>query len=140
MTDRRRPVHLAVLVGVSTGVYATALAGVTTLQSGTDQALIADRAPVARVADAAAVGHDRLEAAVEEASRRYGVLAARYDRFGRAFGDLEIAIDGLAARVEIITESARSLPTRIALPTVRALPAARPAARPKTHGTTGASG
>lgn len=48
--------------------------------------------------------------------------------------------DSLGARVEIIAESARSLPTRIDLPTVRALPAARPAARPKTHGTTGATG
>lgn len=140
MIDRRRPIHLAVLVGFSTGAYAAALAGVTTLQSDTDLALIADRAPIARVADAAAFRHDRLEAAVEEASRRYGVLAARYDGFGRGFGDLESAIDGLGARVEIIAESARSLPTRIDLPTVRALPAARPAARPKTHGTTGASG
>lgn len=140
MTDLRRPVHLAVLVGVSTAAYAAALAGVAALQSTSDQALIADRAPIADAADAAADYHRRLESAVDAAARRYDVLAAGYRGIGAGVGALESAIDDLATRVQVVADTARSLPTRIDLPTVKALPAARPAARPATHGTSGASG
>ena len=44
---RRRPLHLAVLVGASTALYAISLAGVTALQSSDDRRLIARQAPAA---------------------------------------------------------------------------------------------
>ncbi len=61
MSDSRRPVHLAVLVGASASVYAISLAGVTALQSATDARLIAERAPADHAADVMARGHDELE-------------------------------------------------------------------------------
>ena len=45
MTEPRRPVHLAVLVGMSASAYAISLAGVAALQSDTDARVAADRAP-----------------------------------------------------------------------------------------------
>lgn len=139
MTDRR-PVHLAVLVGVSTAAYAGTLAGVAALQSTTDRAVIADRAPLVRAVEGAASDHLGLEAAADAAARRYDVLAAEYQGVGLDVGALEAAIDSLADRVQVMADTASSLPTRIDLPTVQALPAARPVARPTTHGTSGASG
>ena len=60
MTESRRPIHLAVLVGVSAGAYAISLAGVTALQSTTDARIAAERAPADHAVDVMAVGHDRL--------------------------------------------------------------------------------
>lgn len=140
MTDARRPVHLAVLLGVCTGTYAVALAGVTALQSVADQAVIADRAPAVDAAHAAATAHDGLEAGLDDAARRFRALAARYDELGQRIGSYETALDALAARTDAITESVAALPSRIQLPSPPSIPAAVPRTRPTVHATTGASG
>lgn len=138
MTDARRPVHLAVLLGVSAGAYAAALAGVTALQAGADATLQAARAPIGRAADTVAAEHDALETALEDAARRYSVLADRYRRSGLDLEEIESAIDELVARAASVSESAASMPTRFSLPSVRAAPRIVPA--PRTHATTRASG
>ena len=47
----RRPIHVGTLLGLSTGLYATTLAGVAILQQQADRELAAARAPaVAQVA------------------------------------------------------------------------------------------
>jgi hypothetical protein len=139
MTDRRLPVHLAVLVGVSAGAYAVSVAGVAALQAHADTRLIAARAPYASAADAAAAEHERIEQSVEAAATRYAALASRYDRLGGQVTNVETALDSLAARAATLTESAASLPTRFSLPTVRSAPRVVVSA-PKTQATTGASG
>ena len=138
MTDARRPVHLAVLVGVSAGAYAAALAGVTALQAGTDASVQAARAPIGRAASTVAAEHDALETALEDAARRYSVLADRYRRSGLHLEAIETSIDVLVARAASVSESAASMPTRFSLPSVRAAPRIAPA--PRTHATTRASG
>ena len=61
MTDPRRPLHLAVMLGASAALYAGSMAGVALLQSDADRALTQRQAPakdaVARLQD----GHDRLD-------------------------------------------------------------------------------
>lgn len=136
--DPRRVLHIGVLVGVSTAAYAFALAGVTTLQSTADRALIAARRPVDRSARDLALRHDLLERAVGDSTSRYAEIQDRYSRLGPAIADLESNIDTLATVTQRITHSAAQLPTRVALPAVRVAPAA--ASAPRVHAVTGASG
>jgi hypothetical protein len=138
--DRRVPIHIAILVGVSAGAYAVSLAGITALQSTADARLIAQRLPSQRAAERAARDHDALEAAVAAAADRYAVLADRYDQAGTGIGGVETALDGLATRAASLTESAAKL--RVApfsLPRV-ARSVTRSVSAPKTHATTRASG
>ncbi len=140
MTDARRPIHLAVLVGLSTGLYVGSIAGVTALQSAADRSVIADRTPALSAADAASRAHDDLASRVDDAALRYQLLASRYVDLGREIDDYEQSLDELALRADEITGSLGSLPTRIRIPSVPTMPAAGPRTRPATHATTGASG
>lgn len=140
VTERRvPPAHLFVLVGVSAGVYAVSLAGVTAVQSAADARVHAQREPIRLAAAAARSQHDRLEAAVDEADRRYQALADRYAKAGEWLTGMEGSLDDLATRAASLSESTASLPTRFALPSVRAS-APRTSSKPKTHTTTRASG
>jgi hypothetical protein len=139
MTDKRRPVHLAVLVGMSASAYAISLAGVAALQSATDAQVAADRAPAGAAADALASGHDQLERSLDEASRAYVVSSERYARVGTGLVDMETSLDALGTRVEKVTGAAKALPGRVSLPTISS--SARVITRTRVvHATTGASG
>lgn len=139
MTERRRPVHLAVLVGMSASAYAVSLAGVAALQSATDGQVAADRAPVGRAADALATGHDQLERSLDEASRAYVVSSERYARVGTELVDMETSLDALGTRVEKVSGAAKALPGRVTLPTIST--STRVITRTRVvHATTGASG
>lgn len=137
-TDARRGLHLGVLVGLSTAAYAAALAGVTTLQSATDGALIAARDPLARAVDAATSDHDVLEYQLRGATDRYTSIAGEYADLGPAIADLEVTLDELAAVTARVGESAARLPSRVALPAVRTAPGR--VAPPTTHAVSRASG
>jgi hypothetical protein len=136
--DARRGLHLGVLVGVSTAAYAATLAGVTTLQSATDGALIAARDPSARAVDAAASGHAVLEYQLRGATDRYTRIASEYADLAPAIADLEVTLDELAAVTRRVGDSAARLPARVALPAVRTAPGR--VAPPTTHAVTRASG
>src|SRR5690348_14238060 len=79
MTERRRPLHLAVLVGTSAAVYAASLAGVASLQSAADKAVIDGQGPAEQAAGRLHDGHDRLQADLDEAAQRFAESAARYE-------------------------------------------------------------
>jgi hypothetical protein len=139
MTERRRPVHLAVLVGVSTSAYAISLAGVTALQSDADASVIADRAPAARAAEQLTTGHDRIEDALETAQRSYVAAATRYDRLGPSMTDMESALESLGRRVTKVSGAANALPGRVKLPSLSG--GTRVVTKTTVvHATTGASG
>ena len=138
MTDARRPVHLAVMLGASAGIYAVSLAGVTALQSAADRALIEDRAPLGEATRSLSGGHDGLETDLDRAAREYGAAAASYDRLGPRLDEVETSLDALAGTVSQVSGAARSLPGHVALPAVTRPVSSRPA--PVTHATTGASG
>ena len=140
MTEKRQPVHLAMLVGLSASAYAGSLAVVTMLQSTTDVAIAAERAPIREIADAITAGHDDLETTVAYAARRYGLVTDRYGALLPELSQAEAALDGLAKTTSAVTDSALALPSHVSLP---ALPAAARIVRvaaPATRATTGASG
>jgi hypothetical protein len=140
MTDTRRPLHLAVMLGASTALYAGSMAGVALLQSDADRALTERQAPaedaVARLHD----GHDRLDAAIGETADAYARAASRYEALTPTLTDTEASLSDLASRVETISGAARALPARISLPPVTRTVVRTTSARPKTSASTGASG
>jgi len=138
MTEPRRPVHLAVLLGASAGIYAVSLAGVAALQSTTDRALIDERAPLDAATTALSGGHDAVETDLEGAVRAYGDAAAGYDGLGPRLDEMETSLDALAGTVSRVTGAARTLPGHVTLPVVPRTVTTR--AAPASHATTGASG
>jgi hypothetical protein len=137
-TDTRRGLHVCVLAGVSTATYAVVLAGVTSLQSASDAALISTRDPIARTVASVASDHDALDRRISDATDRYSSIAGEYASLGPAIDDLELKLDQLAATTRRVGASAAQLPARVALPAVRSAPGRL--AAPATHAVTGASG
>lgn len=141
----KRPYHVAVAVGLTTGVYALSLAGVSILQFDHDRALVAAREPVADAISELATRHDRLTQRLDAVRGTYERVA---DRYGLVTDELRRLHDRLAdlhSQVAAIEGAAGRLPTAIALPAApRIRPAPAPAAvsqpAPKTHAKTGASG
>jgi len=140
MTDVRRPVHLAVLAGLSASAYAGSLALVAMLQSSADASVIAERAPIRQVADTIARSHDGLEASVAAATRRYSQVADRYGALLPKLAGVETSLDTLAKTTAGVTDSTLTLPAHVSLPSVQAAPRVVRVAAPTTQATTGASG
>jgi hypothetical protein len=139
MTEKRRPVHLAVLVGLSASAYAGSLALVTMLQSTTDAAVAAERAPMREIADAITASHDDLVTTVADAARRYSLMTGRYGALLPELAQVETSLDTLAKTTSSVTDTALTLPSHVSLPAVPTARIVRVAA-PTTHATTGASG
>lgn len=138
MTDARRPIHLAVMVGASTALYAISLAGVTAIQSNADRALIVRQSPAEDATARVGRGNDRLERTLTHAADAYSEAAERYDALAPRLEDMETSLELLAGRVKTVSGAARALPGKVSLPTVhRSAPAAT---RPRTTAKTGASG
>jgi hypothetical protein len=138
MTEVRRPVHLAVLVGASASLYAVSLAGISVLQSATDSATIQDHAPLDSATNGVAAGHDALETDLARATWAFSDAAARYDRLAPRLAETETSLDALSAVVAKLSGAAGALPGRAPLPPVARVVSTSKA--PATHATTGASG
>lgn len=136
----RRPVHVAVTVGVTAGLYAVSLAGVTALQAGTDARLTADRAPAAAAVAELRTTQDAVEARLALMESAYADAAATYGELAAAIGTYGAALAGLGRQVAAVEGSASAL----RVPTVRSLPSVASgtvrAARPATNACTTASG
>ena len=138
----RGPVHLAVFVGLTAGAYSVALAGVTALQSAADRELVSSNAPAADALTMLAVEHDRLEARLSTAGSTYGTTAAAYSDITAQLIRLEAELGKLATQVKKVEGTASWVPPVVRMPSVSSsVPhAARPASRPASNGSTGASG
>jgi hypothetical protein len=126
------------MVGLAGGCYAISLAAVSGLQSATDAAVVAARAPyadgVGRLADA----NDRLEARLGALADLDGRAVDANDRLSGTIAGLEARLDRLAAGVSAVDGAARALPARAPMPVaVRSVGVSR-SARP-AHATTGGS-
>lgn len=139
MTERRRPIHLAVMFGAATSAYAISFAGVTALQSQADQRLIDRQLPAEEAAARLGEGHDQLEAEVERAAQSYAASVTRYDELAASLSSTEASLERYTGRVEAISGAARSLPDRVTLPTVSRT-VTRTISKPRVSATTGASG
>ena len=139
MTDARRPLHLAIMLGASTALYAGSLACVALLQSDADRALTERQAPAKDAVARIHVGHDRLDAAIGQAADAYARAASRYEALTPTLTNTETSLSDLASRVETISGAARALPARISLPPITKV-VRTTSTRPRTSATTGASG
>lgn len=139
--DGRHPYHVGVFLGLSAGLYAVSLAGVTALQSGSDQAVAAERATSAAAIEAMKAGHDDLDRRVSAAVASYQSATAAYQRTADALAALETELGKASASVAGVTGSAASVPAQLSLPSLPKLsPIAIAAPAPVVHATTGASG
>ena len=139
MTDARRPLHLAIMLGASTALYAGSLACVALLQSDADRALTERQAPAKDAVARIHVGHDRLDAAIGQVADAYARAASRYEALTPTLTNTETSLSDLASRVETISGAARALPARISLPPITRV-VRTTSSRPRTSATTGASG
>ncbi len=136
----RGPVHVAVAVGVTAGLYAVSLAGVTALQAGTDARLAAERAPAAAAVEALRTNHDQADAAMARIDAAYVGAAAAYQRVADEIASHGVALASLDKRIAAVEGSAAAL----RVPTVSRLPSVSSrtvyVARPATNACTTASG
>lgn len=138
----RRPIHVAVAVGLSAGAYAAALAGVTALQSSADRELAAAQQPTSDVADLLTAEHDRLGDRLTRAAATYDAAAATYDDVAAQLDRLEKGLHKLAVQVKSVEGSAAWVPPPAAARLPAVAKSARPAAAPPpaSNGSSGASG
>jgi hypothetical protein len=140
MTETRRPLHLAVLFGTSTALYAIGMAGVASIQSNEDQSLNARQAPADDAATRLQAGHDALEARLSRAADAYARAAAGYDQLATTLQTTEVALGEYADQVGVVSGASKSLPVRVSLPPVSTKVVVRTTTRPRTSASTGASG
>lgn len=138
MTEARRPLHVAVFLGVSAGAYAVGLAGVTALQAHSEAAVLVERVPTAQEIAAIGARQDALEAHADRAAAAYTRAAGAYDAVGQGLTDIEAQLSELADIVGTIEGAAQDLPSRVALPRISRVAAT--VSRPVVHATTAASG
>lgn len=138
MADARRPLHVGVFVGLSAGIYALSLAGVTAIQAQSEAAIAADRVPTADAIARLAAQNDSLEANARRAGRAYERAVGAYDRVGQAMAEVEGRLGELATTVRAVDGASRALPDRVALPRVNRT--ATTIKSPTVHATTSASG
>jgi hypothetical protein len=133
-----RPIHLAVLTGASAGLYAVSLAMVAALQSSSDAAVMAARAPLDQAIRDLSATNDRIAGDLDRVGRADDTLASTWDPVGPALDATESTLDRLSTTVARITGAAGALPDRVAIPAVPRTVVAR--GTTPAHTTTGASG
>ena len=156
--EPKRPYHLGVALGLTTGVYAMSLLVTTTFQVDHDRALIVDRDPVQAAIDALDRHHDLMEASLLRARLRYEDGSAGYAAIAERLAALEARLAETDRSVSAAEKLGASLPGELYLPNIPrskprsgssgggrsggvTLPPAPPAVTPpSTDGTTGASG
>jgi hypothetical protein len=116
----RRPMHVAVAIGVSAGVYAISLAGVTGLQATSNAQLAADRAPAMDAVATLKASHDALDAGLAKLDGAYTDAATKYSAITEQIAGHENDLSKLGRQVKAAEGSASSLtvPTVSRLPTV----------------------
>ncbi len=137
----RRPVHVAVAIGVSAGVYAISLAGVTGLQAASNAQLAHDRTPAADAVAQLKASHDALDAGLAKLDGAYSEAASRYAEITAQIAGHEASLSRLGKQVNAAEGSASTL----AVPTVSRLPAVSTSrttyvSRPAVNACTTASG
>ncbi|MGZ6343159.1 MAG: hypothetical protein ACXWOT_09125 [Candidatus Limnocylindrales bacterium] len=129
----RRPYHIPVTIGLSAGLYAASLAGVTALQAAQDAAVAAQRDPAAAAIAQLQAHNDGLSQDLIKAGDAFDAAAGRYDAASQRLASLEQQLGRIAAAVGAV----RSGSSAAKLPSVGRSNVAAP---PPVSATTGASG
>lgn len=105
----RHPIHVVVAVGMTAGLYAVSLAGVSGLQAAADRQFAADRAPAA---DAVAHLHDSddvLESRLAQLDGAYATAADQYQLVAAGIAVHEEALNALGKQVKTAAGAASAL-------------------------------
>lgn len=165
--EAKRPYHLGVAVGVTTGAYALSLMAASTLQIQHDRALIADRDPMQAAITMLGSHHDEMEPQLEEARTRYtdgadgyGSLATRLDTLRERLAKMDKTVSAIERDSGTLAAKVPGIPSAVSRPaqgatgrssggastgavstgprTVLSVP--KPVAKPPVSASTGASG
>ncbi len=96
----RRPIHVVVAVGMTAGLYAISLAGVTALQSASDLQLAAERVPAADAVAGLKSAHDAMESRLGTLSGAYAHAADSYTGIANGIVGHEKALAKLGQQVQ----------------------------------------
>jgi hypothetical protein len=129
------PAHVGTMLGLSVAGYGVALALVTGLQSSTDAAVNANRAPVAAAIDRIAAGHDRLDSTLQGAAGAYNSAATSYQGLADNLAAVEQRLSALAASVSAVDGASKALPASVAMPPI--IRSVRVSAGTTSHATSG---
>ena len=108
--EGRRPIHLAVFIGLSAGAYAVSMAGVTALQAATVQTTSDGYAPTTDAIDLLKTQHDALEARLQAATDAYNTAAGTYGTVAGSLKAYEQQLQALAKQVSKTKGSAAWVP------------------------------
>lgn len=118
--EPKRPYHVAIAVGLSTGVYALSLLATTTWQIDADRALIADRTPMSDAISLLADHHARLESNLVDARDKYAERVNGFDGLSGRLAALDDRLASMHKTVAAIEKLSASLSVDLALPSVPA--------------------
>lgn len=128
----RRPVHVVVAVGMTAGLYALSLAGVTALQSAANAQLAADHAPAAGAVAGLKSAHDAMEASLGTLAGAYARAADGYRVIAKGITGHEQKLAALGQQVQAAAGSAAAL----SVPTLSLLPSGSGGAGAGSRGST----
>ena len=164
--DPKRPYHVGVALGLTTGLYAASLLTAARLQIAADRDLIESRTPVEAAISALGDHHDWMDGRLEDARTQYSIGTTGYESVRARLTTLDEQLSNLNKIVEEVEKIGAALPASLDLPGVptvtrsasggsktsggsatsggsKAKPPPAPAAPPPppaTGGSTGASG
>jgi predicted RecB family endonuclease len=137
---KKAPLHVPIALGVTAGLYAVSLAGITGLQHQADVAQAARQQPLADAISGLARERATLEANLGTTVDSLNAVSAAYGTAVSGTTALDTSVAALAAQVQAATGAAARLPASSArLPSAPRVVTVVVAA-PATQATTGASG
>lgn len=138
--EPKRPYHVGVAVGVTTGLYAISLLAATRLQIDADRGIMADRAPMQAAITLLDDHHDSLDSSLADARAQYTEGATGYDGLATRLAALDARLAKMATSVAAIEHRGASLSSvKLVMPTVSA-PRSRPGTTVRNSGGGGGGG
>jgi hypothetical protein len=119
--ETKRPFHLGVAVGLTTGAYAASLLVAARLQIDADRSIIEDRTPVEAAISALGDHHDWMDDRLVEARSQYAIGAASYVELQARLASMDkrlAKLDSVLGTIEELGASIRASLARPNLPSV----------------------
>jgi hypothetical protein len=136
---KKAPLHVPIALGVTAGIYAVSLAGVTGLQHQADAAVAAGHQPMSDALSGLARERASLEANLRSTVDSLNAASAGYAATLDDSAALDASVAALAAQVQAATGAAAKVPATSSLPSAPRVVTVVVTA-PATQATTGASG
>lgn len=134
----KAPLHVPIALGVTAGLYAISLAGVTALQARNDAALAASHRPLADAVAGVTSERAALERDLHATVDALNAASSAYGTAANGTSTLNASLARLARQVAAATGAAARIPQTSGLPAAPGTVTV--ATAPTTQATTGASG